>query len=57
MECDFEGVHMTDKEYKELHVMHGLIRITFDQTDMTQRCPQDLTKTGLPVLLGTSGER
>ena len=35
LECDFKGVQMTDKEYEELHVMHGLIRIAFDQTDMT----------------------
>ena len=48
LEGDFNGVEMTDKEYEELHVMHGLIRITFDQTDMTRRCPADPTKKGFP---------
>ena len=48
IECEFGGVQMTDKEYKELHVMHGLIRIKFDQTEMTEKCPQDPTKKGFP---------
>ena len=51
LQCDFKGVEMADKEYDELHVMHGLIRITFDQTDMTQRCPGDPTKKGFPFFL------